>query len=49
MALCVYHLPDDPTVIPAAVLKIDSGYNIECGCMNAKDQVLSEVAHFRLK
>ena len=47
MALCLYHLPDDPTVIPAAVLKIEPGYSFDCGCMNAKDQVLAEVAHFR--
>ena len=49
MALCIYHLTDDPTVIPAAVLKIDSGYSVECGCMNSQDRILSEVAHFRLK
>jgi FkbM family methyltransferase len=49
MALCIYHLPDDPTVIPAAVLKIDPSYTFECGCMNTKDSILSEVAHFRLK
>ena len=49
MALCLYHLPDDPTVIPAAVLKIDPGYRFECGCTYSSERVLSEVAHFRLK
>jgi len=49
MALCLYHLPDDPTVIPAAVLKVNPGYSIECGCVDGGDQVSSEVAHFRLR
>jgi FkbM family methyltransferase len=47
MALCVYHRPDDPTVIPRAVLSIDSGYTFGCGCMHFSDRVEPEVAHFR--
>jgi FkbM family methyltransferase len=47
MALCIYHLPDDSQVIPGAVLAIDSGYKMECGCLQGPEGITPQVAHFR--
>jgi FkbM family methyltransferase len=47
MALCIYHLPDDANVIPQAVLAIDPGYQMDCGCMHGAEGVSPQVAHFR--
>jgi len=47
MALCVYHLADDPVVIPHAVLAIDPGYRMDCGCTNGAEGIAPQVAHFR--
>jgi hypothetical protein len=46
MALCVYHLRDDPEEIPKAV-SVAGRYNIECGkCMAASGRVYPEVFFF---
>jgi hypothetical protein len=47
MALCLYHLPDDPLVIPAAVRSIDPNYQMSCGCVRGPQGVGAEVGHFR--
>ena len=31
MAICTYHLPDDPKVIPAVVESVGAGYRMQCG------------------
>ncbi|MBI3684610.1 MAG: FkbM family methyltransferase [Acidobacteria bacterium] len=44
MAVCVYHLPDDPVEVPRAVLAGWNGYRQECGkCLVAGARVLPEV------
>jgi FkbM family methyltransferase len=47
MALCIYHLDDDPKVIPGAVLAIRSDYKIATGCLRAVPGPFGQVAHFR--
>jgi FkbM family methyltransferase len=37
MALCTYHLPDDPVVLPAAVQAIAPQYRFECGPCGEQD------------
>lgn len=49
MALCVYHLPDDPVVIPRAVLSLENSYRTACGCLRGPDSIFAEVVHFRLE
>ncbi|MBI4907572.1 MAG: FkbM family methyltransferase [Acidobacteria bacterium] len=46
MALCVYHLPDDPIEVPKAVFAA-ARYNMECGqCLAASGHVYPEVFFF---
>ena len=46
LALCVYHLPDDPEEIPKAV-NAAAQYNMECGkCLAASGRVYPEVFFF---
>jgi FkbM family methyltransferase len=48
MALCVYHRPDDPKAVPAAVLAAWNGYRIECGpCADATTFIRPDVLYFR--
>jgi FkbM family methyltransferase len=37
MALCTYHLPDDPEVVPRTVTSIVPDYKFECGPCGEKD------------
>jgi FkbM family methyltransferase len=47
MAICVYHLSDDPDVIPAAVKKAWNGYHRECGpCVVGEENIKPEVFFF---
>jgi FkbM family methyltransferase len=46
MALCVYHLPDDPDVIPSLVTAISPEYRMTTGCMCALNRITPEVALF---
>jgi FkbM family methyltransferase len=44
MALCVYHLPDDPPMIDARVAKMWAGYRRSCGpCWLAQSRLMPEV------
>ena len=45
MALCVYHLPDDPQAVPAAVNKAVSGYRSKCACLSTGLQAVPQVLH----
>jgi FkbM family methyltransferase len=44
MAVCTYHLPDDPDVIPAVVESFGIGYRMQCGACSITD--VSQ-GHFR--
>jgi FkbM family methyltransferase len=46
MAICVYHLPDDPLVIPQAVDAVNAGYRAERSCLLEADRVEPQVMHF---
>lgn len=47
MAICVYHLPDDPEAVPAAVKEAWAGYRYECGpCIVSDLRILPEVFFF---
>lgn len=47
MAICVYHLPDDPAVIPEIIRGIDSTYRWECGvCVAERYQISPQVYFF---
>ena len=49
MAVCVYHLPDDPTVIPEVIAAANPSYNHEtCKCCKELDDwtIRPEVLHF---
>jgi len=46
MAICVYHLADDPVVIPQAVDAAGAGYRTERSCLLDKDMVEPQVMHF---
>lgn len=44
MAVCVYHLPDDPVVIPQVIRAAWNGYKEECGaCLVTEGHVTPEV------
>jgi len=48
MALCVYHLPDDPVVIPREVLALRGDYSRACGsCLFAAGRISPQVFFFR--
>ena len=47
MAICVYHLSDDPQVIRAGVASIEQRYRIGTGCLLIPPSVSAEVQHFR--
>lgn len=47
IALCLYHLDDDPVQLPAEVFKIEPDYRLDKGCMINHDLVLPQIAHFR--
>lgn len=47
MSLCVYHLGDDPVVIPQLVQQIRPDYQRECGCLQEYTQVAPQVVHYR--
>ena len=46
MALCIYHLKDDPKVVPQLVHDIDANYRSHQTCLCASDRVQPEVAFF---
>ncbi len=46
MAICVYHLPADPTDIPRLVQGVVPGYRYEFQCLNYEAYIEAEVAHF---
>jgi hypothetical protein len=46
MALCIYHLKDDPRAIPALVKQINPAYRVKQTCLCAADRVQPEVAFF---
>jgi FkbM family methyltransferase len=47
MAICVYHLPDDPVVIPRIIKGFDSTYSQECGvCAVEKNKISPQVYFF---
>jgi FkbM family methyltransferase len=48
MALCVYHLKDDPVGVPARVREIVPDYRFRQTCLCAPDRVQPEVALFEL-
>jgi FkbM family methyltransferase len=46
MALCIYHLVDDPVKIPRLVQDTVSGYQTRISCLCAPDRIQPEVAFF---
>lgn len=47
MAICVYHLHDDPQVIPAAIAKTGQGYQKDCGaCLVGEAAIQAQVFFF---
>jgi len=46
MAICVYHLREDPVDIPRLVRGIDPTYRTECQCLSYGENIEAEVAHF---
>jgi FkbM family methyltransferase len=46
MALCIYHLKDDPVVVPQLVHQAFAGYRTRVGCACAPDRVQPEVELF---
>jgi FkbM family methyltransferase len=46
MAICVYHLPNDPTDIPRLVQAAVPSYRCEFQCLNYEHYIEAEVAHF---
>jgi FkbM family methyltransferase len=48
MALCTYHLPDDPVVVPATVQSIVPAYEFECGPCGEQDaRIIPQTLLFR--
>jgi hypothetical protein len=47
IALCLYHLKDDPLRLPAAVLGVQPNYNVERACIMTGNGVFPRIAHFR--
>jgi FkbM family methyltransferase len=48
MAVCVYHLADDPVAVPAAAKAAWDGYRYECGpCVVSDMRILAEVFFFQ--
>jgi len=47
MAITIYHLPDDPTVVPLAVRRAVPSYRLQCGrCRYYRSHIQPEVMHF---
>jgi FkbM family methyltransferase len=46
MAICVYHLLDDPVVVPRIVASMQPGYTRECDCQRYSDRIQAEIMHF---
>jgi FkbM family methyltransferase len=46
MALCIYHVADDPTMVPKRVHDAFSGYKVTKTCLCQSDRVQPEVAFF---
>lgn len=46
MALCIYHMVDDPVKIPRLVQETVSGYRTRITCLCAPDRIQPEVAFF---
>jgi len=48
MALCIYHLKDDPTMVPRLVSEIVPEYRFRQTCLFASDRMQPEVAFFEI-
>ena len=46
MAICVYHLHEDPVEIPKLARAIVPGYQTRCQCLNYSEYIEGEVTHF---
>jgi len=46
MAICVYHFPDDPSVIPGIIKGIDARYKQECGVCAEEENRISPHVYF---
>jgi hypothetical protein len=46
MALCIYHVADDPMMVPKRVHDAFSGYKVTKTCLCQSDRVQPEVAFF---
>lgn len=46
MAICVYHLPDDPVVVPKGIADARGDYQVARSCLLEKDRVEPQVMHF---
>ena len=46
MALCIYHLPDDATMVPQLVHDVVSDYGVSKTCLCAPDRIGPQVAFF---
>jgi FkbM family methyltransferase len=46
MALCVYHDPTDPEMVPRRVKEIHAGYHFRQQCITAQDAIAPQVAFF---
>ncbi len=44
MAICVYHLPDDPVILPDIIRSVWAGYKQQCGsCILPNQHIIPEV------
>ncbi len=46
MAISVYHLPDDPVVIPSEVRQLNSQYRVDCDCQDSDGRIGPQVMKF---
>ena len=46
MALCIYHVAGDETMVPKLVTEIVANYKVSRTCLCAEDRVQPEVAFF---
>jgi hypothetical protein len=46
MAICVYHLTDDPVVIPSTIKAKDKTYRQECGVCAVEEKELVPQVYF---
>jgi FkbM family methyltransferase len=46
LALCVYHLSDDPVMVPKLVRQINPAYRSTCGCLMYQTEIQAQVVFF---